>query len=174
MKKSKAKLKRELQKANAEYHREYMKRMNTHRPDDDIKPLPINDIPPLPSFDEEKLLNTTAQDKSLLDRFTEEVSSSEPIRELVNPRNIKLKTEVTDDQRADISRLYYAYLEFERLGIAFDGLRNVLDEFVTFGVSVGRKGRGEFVDAHGREQQQQQMFNPFMYPNANPLQQMKK
>ena len=81
---------------------------------------------------------------------------------MFNAKNIKFKTQITEEQRSAVSVLYHAYRLCLKYGIEFDGLKYVLDEFIDFGVSIDRKGRDEYVDAHKSSlfnQQQQQLNN---------------
>lgn len=89
----------------------------------------------------------TAEEKTIIDDFDQQLSSNEPIRELTTGKNIKFKTELSEEQRGSVSILYHAYRVLKLNGVDFDGLKYVLDEYIDFGVSVDRKGRTEFVEA---------------------------
>jgi hypothetical protein len=119
--------------------------------------------------DEDK--RESGQDKLLIEDFESQLSSNEPIRELLTAKNIKFKTQLTEEQRSAVAVLYHAYRLCCMYGIAFDGLKFVLDEYIDFGVSVDRKGRAEYVDAH-KSSQQSQMQNQQMM-QQNQMQQMK-
>ncbi len=69
------------------------------------------------------------------------------IKELFNPKNPKIKTELSDDEIKIISRLYvlsHKYYEPRKTFL----LKNVLDEFVILRISKDRKSRAEFVEAN--------------------------
>lgn len=105
-------------------------------------------------------------DSSLIDKFNEQTSTQESIKELFSDKNIKLKTQVTTEQRIIISQLYDAYKEFLRLGIDVKALRNFLEQFIIFGVPMERKSREEFVS--GLQQQNTNQFgNPFLNLQSN-------
>lgn len=116
-------------------------------------------LPELPEIIEQPAANTMASDgnKTILDRFNEEYNSNEPIRELLSGRNVRFKTQLTDEQRSAVSILYHAYRVCLKRGIKFDGLKYVLDEYIDFGVSLDRKSREEFVQAHQQQLQNQMM-----------------
>ena len=101
-----------------------------------------------------------SKDSSIIDDFEQQISSNEPIRELFTPKNIKFKSQLTEEQRNAVSILYHAYKTlYEKWGIHFEGLKFVLDEYIDFGVSVDRQGRSEYVDAHKSQMLAQQMQN---------------
>lgn len=93
-------------------------------------------------------LRLEKNEKLLHDDFETELSSNEPIRELLSSRNVRFKTEVTEEQRSALSILYHAYEQCEKRGIEFEALKSLLDDFVDFGVSLDRKSRQEYVEAH--------------------------
>jgi len=95
----------------------------------------------------------------LTDEFETQLSSNEPIRELFTAKNIKYKTELTDEQRSAVAILYDTYKTLLSYGINVLSLKYVLDEYIDFGVSVGRKGRSEYVEAHKSAMQQQNQQN---------------
>lgn len=95
-------------------------------------------------------------DKLLLEEFETQFSSNEPIRELLTAKNIRYKTQLTEEQRSAVAVLYHAYRLCLKYGVEFDGLKFVLDEYIDFGVSIDRKGRLEYVEAHKAQQQQLQ------------------
>lgn len=77
------------------------------------------------------------------------VNSSEAIRELVDIKNIRMKTKVTDEQHKYIVMLYGAYHSLKnRYGIDFIGLRNILDEFIEIAPSIDGKRSEQYVTAH--------------------------
>jgi hypothetical protein len=102
-----------------------------------------------------------------MEDFDAQLSSNEPIRELFTAKNIKFKTEVTQEQRSSISILYHAYFEGLRRGFNLTALHEVLDQFVDFGVPVERKGRLEYVDAHKAAVQAMQMQNQMMMQKSS-------
>lgn len=87
-------------------------------------------------------------EKLLHEDFDTELSSNEPVRELFSGKNVRFKTQVTEEQRNALSILYHAYEQCQQRGIQFNGLKSLLDDFVDFGVSLDRKSRTEYVDAH--------------------------
>ena len=106
----------------------------------------------------------------LIEDFETQLSSNEPIRELLNAKNIKFKTELTEEQRGAISILYHAYKTCVKYGIDFYALKNVLDEYIDFGVSIDRKGRTEYVEAHRSNLQNQFNQQQGMGQNGVPQQ----
>lgn len=117
---------------------------------------------------------TVRDEKSIIDEFETQISANEPVRELWSNKNIKFKTEITEEQRGVISILLDAYQEFKHYNIDLTVLRQVLSEFVDFGVAIDRKGRTEYVEAHKiynqqNQQSQQQQGNSI----NNQMNQMK-
>lgn len=107
---------------------------------------------------EADLLDKSSSDeKTLLEEFETQFSSNEPIRELFTGKNVKFKTQLSEEQRSAVSVLYHAYRLCLKYKIEFDGLKYVLDEYIDFGVSIDRKGRMEYVEAHKSQQLQNQM-----------------
>lgn len=112
-------------------------------------------------YEESELRKTRSQEininipdqKTILDRFSEQISSKEPIRDLFTGSNIKYKTQLTEEQRGALSVLFHSYKLCEKYGIKFDGLKYVLDEYIDFGVSIDRKSRDEFVKSQQAQQQ---------------------
>lgn len=77
------------------------------------------------------------------------VNSNEAIRELVDIKNIRMKTKVTEEQHRYIVILYGEYNTLlKRYGIAFSGLANVLNEFIEIAPSIEGKRAEQFVTAH--------------------------
>lgn len=111
-------------------------------------------------------------ESTLMDEFETSLSSNEPIRELFTPKNIKFKTQLTEEQRAAVAILYHAYSVMKARGIVLDSLKFVLDEYIDFGVSIDRKGREEYVDAH-KAYMQHQNQNPQMNSNIDNMNTMK-
>ena len=110
---------------------------------------------------------------SIMEEFEQSFSSNEPIRELFTAKNIKYKTQLTDEQRAAVSILYDTYKTLLTYGINVISLKNVLDEYIDFGVSVDRKGRAEYVEAHRSYMQQQNAQLNQQMNNPNNLNNMK-
>lgn len=108
-------------------------------------------------------INIDSGDNLIHDDYNFDLSSNEPIRELFTPKNVKFKTQVTEEQRGAISILLSVYFRCKNLGIDFSGLKNVLDEFIDFGVSLDRKSRGEFVES--QKSQMQNLANKNNTPN---------
>lgn len=74
-------------------------------------------------------------------------SDSMVVKELFNPKNPKVKSELTDREIKIISRLYsMSKLYYEPRGTTL--LKEVLDEFILERMSKDRKSRAEFVEAH--------------------------
>lgn len=144
---SKTAQKRELQKLNRQIH------VNAEQRELNKERKIIDDS-------ESKLINDLQNSKTLMDDFDTQLSSNEPERELVTGKNIKFKTELNEEQRCAISILYDSYMEFlERWNIDITALKRVLDEYVDFGASLGRKSRTEFVTARQATAQQNQLQN---------------
>lgn len=123
--------------------KDVQKMINEHQRliDDRIKATDI-----INADSEEKRLN---QESLLTNDFEESFTSNEPLRDIFSSKNIKFKTELSEEQRSAISILYDTYMEFlSKWNINITSLKNVLDQYVDFGASVGRKSRGEFVQAH--------------------------
>jgi hypothetical protein len=106
-----------------------------------------------------ELTSSVNKEPSIIEEFETQLTSNEPNRELVSGKNIKFKTQITEEQRGAISILLHAYKLCLKYGINFDGLKYVLDEFIDFGASVDRKSRNEFVDAQKAQMLQQQLQN---------------
>jgi hypothetical protein len=108
-------------------------------------------------------LNTS--EKVISDDFDIELSSNEPIRELFTPKNVRFKTQLTEEQRGAVSILYHAYMQAIERGINYSGLKQVLDQYIDFGVSVDRKSREEYVESHKSQMMNQMMQNQMNKPN---------
>lgn len=77
------------------------------------------------------------------------VNNNESIRELVDVKNIRMKTNVTEEQHKYIVILYGAYRTLlSRYAIDFKGLRMVLDEFIEIAPSIEGNRASQFVTAH--------------------------
>lgn len=124
----------------------------------DIKRL---QIPPMP--------DELSNEKTMLDRMGDEFSSQEPIRELFSSKNIRFKTQLTEEQRSAVAILYHAYRLCEKYSIKFDGLKFVLDEYIDFGVSVDRKSRDEFVKSTQQQIQNQAIAQQAQMQQARNL-----
>jgi hypothetical protein len=77
-------------------------------------------------------------------------TESSILKELFNSKNIKVKTDLTEDQISIVSRLFLMAHITKR-----PYLHTVLNEFITLRVSKDRKSRTEFVEAHKDRNQQQ-------------------
>lgn len=77
------------------------------------------------------------------------VNNNESIRELVDIKNIRMKTNVTEEQHKIIVILRSSYLTLKyRYNIEFIGLRDILSEFVELSPSIDGKRAEQFVTAH--------------------------
>lgn len=103
--------------------------------------------------------------RSIVDRMNDEFSSNESVRELFSGKNIRFKTQITEEQRSAITILYGAYKHITSVGIQFSGLKDLLDEFIDFGVPLDRKSRDEFVKASQQNIQNQAMMQQQMGMN---------
>ena len=106
-----------------------------------------------------------SNEKSLIDDFETQLSGNEPLRELFSGKNVRFKTQLTEEQRGAVSVLYHAWKQCTLRGISFDGLKDVLDEYIDFGVSMDRKSREEFVEAQKSYNTNQNMMNQQGIPN---------
>lgn len=89
------------------------------------------------------------------------ISNNESVKELVDVKNIRMKTNVTDEQHKIIVILYGAYKSLlQRYGIDFKGLRVILDEFIEIAPSISGVRAEQFVDAHKAIAQRQIPQNP--------------
>jgi hypothetical protein len=156
--------KRELQKLNGEFHRKFKKENYDIEKADAIvreqlrlKPLEVRQESINTNKEDNTSSNENVRSRSIIERFNDEINTSEPIRELLSAKNIKFKSELTEEQRGAISILYDTWMYIESIGIPFITLKNVLDQYIDFGVSVGRKGRSEYVEAHKSNLMQQQL-----------------
>jgi hypothetical protein len=130
---SKTAKRRELQKLNAQLHTQFVQ--SEIEKEREVA-------------DKKDALQIAQHEKSVIDDFETQLTSNEPIRELFNQKNIKFKTQITEEQRNAVSILYHAYLLCKSYSMHFEGLKFVLDEYIDFGVSIDRQGRSEYVDAH--------------------------
>lgn len=74
-------------------------------------------------------------------------NQSNVAKELFNPKNPKIKTEIVDNEDINISRLYaLSRRVYEPRNIYL--LKDALDEFVLFRMSKNRGSRKEFVETH--------------------------
>lgn len=100
---------------------------------------------------------------NILEDFETELSSNEPIKELFTGKNIKFKAQLSEEQRNAVIILYTTYYTLlNDYNVDVHSLKDLLSDYVEFSVSLDRKGRSEYVDAHKSlmQQQQQAMMNP--------------
>jgi hypothetical protein len=77
------------------------------------------------------------------------LSNNESIKELVDIKNIRMKTNVTDEQHKIIVILYGAYKALlMQFNIDFRGLREILDQFIEIAPSINGKRAEQYVEAH--------------------------
>lgn len=77
------------------------------------------------------------------------VNNNESIRELVDTKNIRMKTNVTEEQRNIITILFGSYdTLITRYGIRFRGLERILNEFMEISPSIDGLRTEQFVTAH--------------------------
>lgn len=80
-------------------------------------------------------------------------------KELFNPKNPKIKTDISERQIKILTKLDYKSRKYwETLGM-YD-LRKIIDEFILLSISKDRKSRAEFVETH-RETQKNKTMNMF-------------
>jgi hypothetical protein len=92
-------------------------------------------------------INTTSS--NVFEDMERMVNNNESIRELVDNKNIKMKTRVTEEQHKIIVILRGSYLTLKyRYGIEFIGLRDILSEFIELSPSIDGERAGQFVTAH--------------------------
>lgn len=90
------------------------------------------------------------------------LSNNESIKELVDIKNIRMKTNVTDEQHKIIVILYGAYKALlMQFNIDFRGLREILDQFIEIAPSIDGKRAEQYVEAH-QAIAQQNMVNKNM------------
>ena len=91
-------------------------------------------------FDPNELFNSEGGD-----------NGSSVSKELFNPKNPKIKSDLTERQIKAIARLYEKSSKYyEPRGIYM--LKGVLDQFVLLMISKDRKSRAEFVETHRETQ----------------------
>lgn len=77
------------------------------------------------------------------------INSNESIRELVDIKNIRMKTKVTEEQHHIIVILFNAYNTMrKRYGINVESWQNLLNEFIEIAPSIEGKRAEQFVTAH--------------------------
>lgn len=77
------------------------------------------------------------------------LNNNEAIIQLVDVKNIRMKTNVSDEQHKIIVILYGVYKTLlTRYGIDFKGLRTLLDEFIEIAPSISGQRSEQFVTAH--------------------------
>jgi hypothetical protein len=117
----------------------------------------------------------TIVNDDILENFNMQLSQNEPIKELVNIQNIKLKTNVTDEQRMALVVLNSYYEYSKKLGLELTVLGQILSEFIVLAPSVDGKRSEQFVDAHKafvqNQQMQQQNNNQLNNVKNNAIQQ---
>jgi hypothetical protein len=87
--------------------------------------------------------NTTFSDMERM------INNNESIRELVDTKNIRMKTFVNEEQRNIITILFGSYATLlNRYGIRFLGLERILNEFMELSPSLEGKRTEQFVTAH--------------------------
>lgn len=128
------------------------KERNIEDKKDNIKNLNINDIKKFNSNSfMEALKNSGIQEPtgSVFADMERIVNNNESIRELVDIKNIRLKTKVTEDQHKIIVILYNAYYTMLRTyGINVRSWENLLNEFIELSPSIDGGRAEQFVTAH--------------------------
>ena len=144
-KKNTTKVRRELQKINAKAHAKleqlYIERDRLKADKKEQKELEKFDA----ELNKEKKI--FSNDSSLLDDFDAQLDSDNPSKELFTNKNVRFKTELSDEQRSAVSILYHFYRGLKDRGIEHNNLKYVLDEYIDFGVSLDRKSRTEYVES---------------------------
>jgi hypothetical protein len=91
-------------------------------------------------------MDTTSSTFADMERM---IQNNESIRELVDTKNIRMKTFVTVEQRNIITILFGSYATLlNRYGIRFQGLERILNEFMELSPSIDGKRTEQFVTAH--------------------------
>lgn len=76
------------------------------------------------------------------------VNNNEPIKELFEIKNIRMKTNVTEEQHHIITILFGSYdTLLNRYHIRFRGLERILNEFIELAPSIDGQRAGQFVEA---------------------------
>lgn len=116
--------------------------------------------------------NQNNNDDTILDEIEGQLdnNNSNP-KVLMEGKNIKFKAILTDEQRNAVVILYSAYRQCIKYNIEFDGLKNLLNEYVDFSPSVDGIARKQYVEAHQLAKVQQQQMNN--NNNQNTMSQMK-
>jgi hypothetical protein len=158
-KSNKTKDKRNIQHLNRLAHEEIEKKQKAQ---EELKNIP--DITP----------QITDYDNTLLEKFETELGSEDSLKPLLTIKDIKLKTDLHEDQISLLTRIIAISNTLKRNGEqeASKILDDVVSEFVTLSVSKERKGRTEYVDAHGRKMENMK-FQPGNTPfgqQGNPQQ----
>jgi hypothetical protein len=129
------------------------------------------------------------KEKSILDKLDEKLDKKEPIIQLFDIQNIKLKANLTEEQRNTIVILMATYNEGIHLGaqlsqelgfpvyLDLNIIKMIVDEYVDYSPSIDGKRAEQFVDAH--KAQVQQFMNPMGQMNgygqfSPQMQQMRK
>lgn len=161
---SKSRIKRENQKINSQIIRKFSeKTLDEDRKDADIKEK-NNDFNPKDFINALNNSGVNTKD-SVFSDMERMLNSNEAIRELVDIKNIRMKTKVTDEQHKIIVILYGSYKSLlTRYGIDFKGLRTILDEFIEIAPSIEGKRAEQYVTAH--QAVAQALANAHLNPNA--------
>jgi hypothetical protein len=154
-KKSKNSKKREAQKINKQILQQHdIKEIEDKRKEIDSTEEYIHkniDMKDLKGEEFFKALKESGIDagKDSFEDFERMLGSNEAIRELVDIKNIKLKTNVSDEQHKIIVMLYGSYKTLlERYNIDFKGLSVILSEFIELSPSIQGKRAEQYVEAH--------------------------
>jgi hypothetical protein len=120
----------------------------------------------------------TSDDDTILEKFKEQVSKKEAIVELVDLKNIKMKANLTQEQRDAITILLAIYKKLLKDGYEINAIWDICKEFIEMSPSIDGKRAEQYVDAHKSSLQNNMMNNPNMngqYGNySDKMQQMKK
>lgn len=76
-----------------------------------------------------------------------DISEKQSYDRLIDGRDIRFKTEITDDQRGIIGSIETSIKHFANKGVTLHVANRFLLTFIDMGASVGRKSRAEMVEA---------------------------
>lgn len=128
--------------------------------------------------EKQEAINNEDRDKDILEKFNEQMNKREAIVELVDLRNIKMKANLSEEQRNTIVILLSTYNKLQTYGIRMKVLYDICNEFIEMSPSVDGKRAEQYVEAH-KSSLQNNMLNPMnqqgQYGNySDKMQQMRR
>lgn len=116
-------------------------------------------------------------DDDLLNKFNEQLQKKEAIVELVDLKNIKMKANISQEQRDAIVILLSIYEKLSNEGYKIKAIWNICKEFIEMSPSIEGKRAEQYVEAHKSSISNNMLNNPMASgygQYSDKMQQMRK